>query len=502
VQEKVRTAGAAAPAEGESATAEPRLIRGVGLAGATTLNMIDMIGVGPFITLPLIVAAMGGPQAMIGWVVGAVLVVCDGLVWAELGAAMPGTGGTYRYLGEIYGRGRLGRLMSFLFIWQLTFSAPLSIASGCIGFAMYAAYAFPALDAEWAARTLHVPLPVLGDIDLSMTVTPGTFVAVGTCAVAVALLYRKITAIERLSNLLWLGVMLTVVWVVASGLWHFNPRLAFDFPPDAFTPRPEFFYGLGSALLIAVYDYWGYYNVCFLGGEVRDPGRTIPRAVLLSIALVALIYIVMNVSVLGVIPWREFEATADSDARRYVISSFMERLYGRGAGLVATALIMWTAFASVFSLLLGYSRVPFAAAEDGNYFRVFSRVHARHRFPYVSLLVLGGLAALFCFFRLSDVIAALVCIRIIVQFLAQTVGVIVLRVRRPDLPRPFRMWLYPLPALLAFAGFVYVLLMRPHFQKEVRLAFVLIAAGIIVYLVRARARGEWPFASEPGGEEA
>ena len=483
----------------EPASAEPRLIRGVGLAGATTLNMIDMIGVGPFITLPLIVAAMGGPQAMIGWVLGALLVVCDGLVWAELGAAMPGTGGTYRYLGEIYGRGRLGRLMSFLFIWQLTFSAPLSIASGCIGFAMYASYAFPALDATWWAHTLHFPLPLLGDIDLSVTVTPGTFVAVGTCVVAVALLYRKITIIERLSNLLWLGVMLTIVWIVTSGLWHFDPALAFDFPAGAFALRPEFFYGLGSALLIAVYDYWGYYNVCFLGGEVREPGRTIPRAVLLSIGLVALIYIVMNVSVLGVIPWREFEATADSDARRYVISSFMERLYGRGAGLAATGLIMWTAFASVFSLLLGYSRVPYAAAEDGNYFRVFARLHERHRFPYVSLLVLGGLAAVFCFFRLADVIAALVVIRIVVQFLAQTLGVIVLRVRRPELPRPFRMWLYPLPALLAFAGFVYVLLMRPHFQKEVRLAFVLVAAGVVVYLLRARARGEWPFA-RAGGE--
>src|SRR5215208_4433257 len=182
-----------APAEQAGGGQPPQLIRGVGLAGATTLNMIDMIGVGPFITLPLIVAAMGGPQAMVGWVVGAVLVVCDGLVWAELGAAMPGTGGTYRYLGEIYGRGRLGRLMSFLFIWQLTFSAPLSIASGCIGFAMYAAYAFPALDVTWAARTFHIPLPVLGDINLSVAVSPGTFVAVGTCAVAVALLYRKIT---------------------------------------------------------------------------------------------------------------------------------------------------------------------------------------------------------------------------------------------------------------------------------------------------------------------
>jgi amino acid transporter len=481
--------------EAGGAEQQPQLIRGVGLAGATTLNMIDMIGVGPFITLPLIVAAMGGPQAMVGWIVGAVLVVCDGMVWAELGAAMPGAGGTYRYLGEIYGKGKLGRLMSFLFVWQLTFSAPLSIASGCIGFSMYAAYAVPSLDVTLAARELHVPLPVLGDINLSVAVSLGTFVAVGTCMLAVFLLYRKITIIERLSKLLWVGVMVAIVWIVISGVSHFDPALAFDFPEGAFKLGWEFFYGLGSALLIAVYDYWGYYNVCFLGGEVRDPGRTIPRAVLLSIILVAAIYVVMNISILGVIPWREF-AAADSDARRYVISSFMERLYGRGAGLVATALIMWTAFASVFSLLLGYSRVPFAAASDGNYFRVFSRVHPRHRFPHVSLLVLGSIAAAFCFFKLSDVIAALVVIRIIVQFLAQTVGVIVLRVRRPDLPRPFRMWLYPLPALLAFVGFVYVLLMRPNFQKEVRLALVLVVAGLVVYFVRARARGEWPFIKE------
>src|SRR5215216_5568079 len=214
------TTGGASPGQDAREAESPQLIRGVGLAGATTLNMIDMIGVGPFITIPLIVAAMGGPQAMIGWVVGAVLVVCDGLVWAELGAAMPGAGGTYRYLGEIYGRGRLGRLMSFLFIWQLTFSAPLSIASGCIGFAMYAAYAFPALDAQLAARELHVPLSVLGDIRLSVAVSLGSLVAVSTCLAAVVLLYRKITIIERLANLLWVGVMLTVLWIVASGLWH------------------------------------------------------------------------------------------------------------------------------------------------------------------------------------------------------------------------------------------------------------------------------------------
>lgn len=249
-------------------------------------------------------------------------------------------------------------------------------------------------------------------------------------------------------------------------------------------------------MLIAVYDYWGYYNVCFFGGEVKDPGRTIPRAVIYSILAVAAIYIVMNISILGVIPWRELADTAkpeNLDARRYIISVFMERLYGHWAGVLATILIMWTAFASVFSLLLGYSRVPYAAALDGNYFKFFTRVHAKHKFPYLSLLVMGGVATLFCLLRLADVIAALVVIRIIVQFLAQTVGVIVLRKRRPDMPRPFKMWLYPIPSLLAFLGFVYVLFSRPNFQKEVKYAVVLIVLGTIIYLIRARKKGEWPF---------
>jgi APA family basic amino acid/polyamine antiporter len=471
---------------------DQQLIRGVGLWGATTLNMIDMIGVGPFITIPLIVAAMGGPQAMLGWILGAVLVVCDGLVWAELGAALPGSGGSYRYLSEIYGARKLGRLMSFLFIWQLTFSAPLSIASGSIGLAQYASYIFPSM-----GGMKKVALPVLGQVEINAI--PVCLVAISALGLAVFLLYRRITLIERFSKFLWVGVMLTILWVIFAGVTHFDPKLAFDFPGNAFTLRPEFFTGLGAALLVAVYDYWGYYNVCFFGGEVKDPGRNIPRAVLLSILFVSLIYIVMNVSILGVIPWREFAGTVDTPAQRYVVSSFIERLYGTKAGVVATALIMWTAFASVFSLLLGYSRVPFAAARDGNYFRIFARVHPQHRFPYVSLLVMGGIASVFCFFRLADVIAALVVIRILVQFLAQIVGVIVLRARRPDLPRPFRMWLYPIPALLALAGFVYVLISRKNFMKEIRYAAVLVVVGLIVYFIRARARGEWPFAmkSEP-----
>jgi basic amino acid/polyamine antiporter, APA family len=480
---------------------QPELIRGVGLAGATTLNMIDMIGVGPFITIPLIVSAAGGPQAMLGWILGAVFALCDGLVWAELGAAMPGAGGSYRYLKEIYGPRTMGRLLSFLFIWQLSFSAPLSVASGCIGLSHYAGYLWPGLDRTLAQHTLHLGLPGLGALEAHLILMPGTFVAIATCALVVFLLYRRITAIGKLSELLWLGVALTVAWIIVAGLTHFSAARAFDFPPGAFHPSNAFFTGMGTAMLLATYDYWGYYNVCFLGAEIKDPGRTIPRALILSILVVAIIYIVMNISVLGVIPWRELVGNSNQQGN-YVIAVFMQRIYGSWAGRAVTGLIMWTAFASVFSLLLGYSRVPYAAALDGNYFRAFARVHPQHRFPTVSLLALGGVAMLFCFLRLADVIAALVVIRILLQFIVQAVGLMVLRKRQPDMARPFRMWLYPLPALLAIAGFIFILVARKNFLREIRYAVVILVVGLAIYFVRSWRRGEWPFASHPAGVEA
>src|SRR5215472_3489520 len=472
---------------------QPELIRGVGLAGATTLNMIDMIGVGPFITLPLIVSAAGGPQAMLGWILGAVFALCDGLVWAELGAAMPEAGGSYRYLKEIYGPDSLGRLLSFLFIWQLSFSAPLSIASGCIGLAHYAGYIWPGLERTWFSHTFQTNLPLLGSLEVSTILMSGTLVAMASCAFIVFLLYRRITVIAKLAELLWVGVAAAVSWIIFAGLTHFNAARAFDFPPHAFTLSSEFFTGMGAAMLIATYDYWGYYNVCFLGGEVKDPGRTIPRALILSILAVAAIYILMNIGVLAVVPWREMTQHS-GDQNNYIISVFMERIYGTWAGHAIAVLIMWTAFASVFSLLLGYSRVPYAAAVDGNYFRAFARVHPKKRFPTVSLLALGAVAIAFCLLRLADLIAALVVIRILLQFIVQAAGVMVLRRRQPDLPRPFRMWFYPVPALLAIAGFAYIVLARKNFLREVKYAIVIVVVGLVVYLVRAHKNREWPFA--------
>ncbi|HVM91772.1 MAG TPA: APC family permease [Terriglobales bacterium] len=481
-----------------SSTPDSKLERGISLSSATALNMIDMIGVGPFITIPLIVSAMGGPQAMLGWVLGAFLAICDGLVWAELGAALPGSGGSYRYLKEIYGPQSLGRLISFLFIWQLSFSAPLSIASGAIGLSQYAAFFFPSLEHIWSTRTGTLTLPVIGSLQLTWVLMPATLLAIGVCALTAFLLYRRITAISRLTKLLWLGVMGTIGWIIFTGLTHFHAQQVFDVPPGAFSFSRDFFHGLGAAMLIAAYDIGGYYNVCFLGDEVKEPEKNIPRALLLSILAVAGLYIVMNVSILGVIPWRELAQAGAANSKLYVVSTMMQRVYGHGAASVISVLVMWTAFASVFSLTLGYSRVPYAAALDGNYFRVFGRVHPKHHIPYVSVLALAGVAALFCFLRLADLIASLIVIRIVLQFLVQSIGVIVLRVRRPDLPRPFRMWLYPLPALIAALSFIFILISRPNFMREVRYAAVVLIVGLAIYLVRASRLREWPWRASLG----
>jgi APA family basic amino acid/polyamine antiporter len=459
------------PPEGTGSTT---LERKVGLSSAISLNMMNMIGVGPFITLPLVVAAMGGPQAILGWVLGALIAMCDGLVWAELGAAMPEAGGSYAFLREIYGRHGAGRLISFLYIWQLGFTAPLSIASGCIGLAQYAAYLWPVMNA-----------PVFGHLRLL------SLVAAATCITAVALLYRNVGTIARMAWVMTAGVLLTIGAVIVAGVTHFHPALL-AVPQGVFILNAGFFEGLASATLLATYDYWGYYAVCFLGGEVKNPGRTIPRAVLWSIAIVAVLYLAMNVSVSGVIPTAEM--TRASSAKFAVVAVLMERTFGGTPAKVLALLVMWTAFASVFSLLLAYSRAPYAAAVDGNYFRAFARLHARHKFPNVSLLALGAVATVFCFFNLSQVIAALVAIRILLQYVLQQVGVIVLRVREPGMQRPFRMWLYPLPPLFALAGFLFILFSRADASREMIYAAVIAATGTGLYLLRAYGRREWPFA--------
>jgi len=475
----------------------PQLERSLTLRGAVTLNLLDMIGVGPFLTLPLLLAAMGGPQAMLGWVLGVLLAACDGLVWAELGAMMPEAGGTYAYLGKMF-PGRWGRWLSFLFVFQLMFSAPLSVASGCIGLAQYAGFLSPTLRSSSVVHALHV-----GPYSFGASAGRASWVAIAVLLAAVVLLYRRLSAMRGLATAMLALVLLTLGWSMVTGLLHGHIAQVFAFPLGAFRLNHAFFAGLGSAMLIATYDYWGYYNVTFLGGETREPGRTIPRAVLLSIAIVAALYLGLNASVLSVMGSPAIIAAGTSlDARRALLSEFMQVAYAPtlGAhaalllGRLAALLVMVTAFASVFALLLGYSRIPFAAARDGNFPAVFGRLHPTRGFPYVALLGLAGVTCLFCFFSLGDVIAALVVLRIVLQFGLQQVGVMAMRIRRPGMPRPFRMWLYPLPPLLALLGFGYIVFERANFGRELLLAGVVAVTGTLIYILRVAstsARRSW-----------
>lgn len=423
---------------------------------------------------------------MLGWIMGALLALCDGLVWAELGAAMPAAGGSYEFLRRIYA-GETGRFFAFLFVFQLIFSAPLSIASGSIGLSQYASFLFPSLAQHTAFHVFS-----LGSYSVGVAIGPSTLIALVTVAFAVMLLYRNLERIQSLSLVMSSVVLATIAWILVAGLLHGHWQQAFALPPGAFHLNTAFFTGLGSAMLITTYDYWGYYNITFLGAEVKDPARTIPRAILLSIAIVAMLYLLMNIAILGVLPWQPLLSLEDPNARRAIISLFMQTAYGPHLGpflgRVAAILVMFTAFASVFSLLLGYSRIPYAAARDGNFFSVFARLHPTKHFPYISLLTLASAAMVFCFFSLADVIAALVVLRIVVQFLLQHIGVLYLRRSQPDLPRPFRLWLYPLPPLLALAGFTYILISRRNFQRELLLAALIILIGSVIYFVRRKLR--------------
>jgi len=450
------------------------LHRGLSTSSALGLNVIDMVGIGPFVTLPLIVGAMGGPQAVLGWLLGAVLSLCDGLIWSELGTAYPEAGGSYTYLKHLYGEKKLGRACSFLYAWQLLFSAPLSIASGCIGFSQYLSFFVPNASRPFASAAL---------LGVPVVLSTQTLMAMTACVVAVIILYRSIFAIDRIVRWLGLVVGLTLVTVIIAGFTHFNAHRAFDFPPNAFHLDSAFFIGLGAGMLISSYDYWGYYNVCFLGAEVRDPQRTIPRAVLGSIGIVATLYMLMNVSVLGVLPWREMQSS-DSHARMFTMAVMMERLYGHTAAAVLVVLISLAAFASVFALLLGYSRIPFAAARDGNFPAWFGTLHRKHRIPQHSLLTLGAVTLVCCIFRLQEVITTLVVIRILFQFLLQGTATLLPKHRQQRKERGFRMPLYPLPVILALSGFVFILFSRPNFLKEMRTALLILLAGATVYNVR------------------
>lgn len=450
----------------------PQLERGLNTLHATSLNVANMLGAGPFITIPVLLGAMIGPQGMMGWVLAMVVVMCDGLIWAELGAAFPGSGGTYHYLREIFKGSEWGRFLPFLFIWQFLVSGTLEVASGYIAASEFAMTLWPSYGQQ--VRAWGLPEKAVVGIPASLMVA-AIFLA----------LCQRIRSLGWLSVLLVSGVLAAVGTVIVLGATHFDASLI-TFPAGAFHVDSQFLMGLGAAMGVAVYDYLGYYNICHLGEEVRTPEKTIPRAVLCSIVIVAAIYITMNLAFIGVVPWQE-ALEPGTMANKNIAGAFMTRLYGPNAAAIFTVLIIWTCLAGLFAMTLGYSRILYAASKNGDFFAPFAALHPTRGYPWASLALLSVLTAFFCFFPLSIVIQGAVTVRIVIQFIGQIFALHVVRRERKH-PLPFRMWLYPLPCLVALTGWVF-LLATSH-GHLLSLLFVVYGSGLMVFLLRDRfARG-------------
>lgn len=429
----------------------------------TAINMIDMVGIGPFITMPMVIGIMDGPYFLYAWLAGAFLSVIDAMVWSELGAAFPLAGGSYNFLKETYSKDGPGKLMSFLFVWQTMIQAPLVIASAAIGFAAYFSYLLP------------------------VTLLQSKMISGGVVVLIVILLFRKIETIGKISVVLWVVVIGTILWIIGGGIANGNFLTPIAQMNDGLSVNYAFIAAIGFASVKTVYSYLGYYNVCHLGGEIINPSRNIPRSMFLSILGISALYLMMNISVVSVIPWNYAK---DSE---FLVSLFMQELAGPVAATIATCLILVVAFSSVFSATLGYSRIPYAAAADGAFFKVFARLHPTGNFPYVSLLVLGGIAFVFSLlFKLSDVISAILAMRILIQFIGQAVGLLILRQRNTK-EFPYKMPFFPWPVYIAIAMWGCILLSTGY--KMVAGGLLVIAIGTLVYFIKAKLEKQWPFKS-------
>jgi amino acid transporter len=446
----------------------PHLQRRLGLFQSSVLNMIDMVGIGPFITISLVISTMNGPWFLYAWIAGALLSIIDAMIWSELGAAYPLAGGSYNFLKEAYNKNGMGKMMSFLYIWQTIIQAPLVAASAAIGFSQYLGYLIKLQ--VWEQKTVSAAVIVFV-----------TF-----------LLYRRIDNIGKIGVLLWMGVVLTMGWIIFGGIAHGNILQPVKEINNGFEWSSLFFIALGQASVKTIYSYLGYYNVCHFGGEIVSPGKNIPRSMFISVGGIAILYLAINISVTSVIPWHEIKHWQDSGENNFAVSIFFEKLYGETAANIATVMILWIAIASLFAVMLGYSRVPYAAAADGAFFKMFARLHPTKNFPYVSLLILAGCGVVFSLlFKMRQVIDGILAMRIIVQFIGQGVGVMLLRKRKGSSHLPYKIPLYPLPVILAII--IWILIFLSTGWKIIMYFLIVFVSGLIAYLVKARIKKIWPF---------
>jgi fructoselysine transporter len=408
------------------------LKRELSLTHATVLNMIDMVGIGPFVALPIILIAFPGKFSLIPWLIGAALALGDGLVWSELGAAWPKAGGSYIFLQKLF-RGKPGKVMSFLYVVQTTLHTPLVITSACIGFVNYLRY-FE---------------------DLSFI--QGKMVMIGIVLMIVFFLYRKVIDVGKIGIALSIIVVTLLLWTIITGAIAFDTNI---YLANSATPNKlgsiwsiGFWYLAGNASTKAIYSYLGYYNVCHIGSEIKNPVKNIPRSIMLSVVGIAILYISMQFVISGAV-----EQKVITSENVPLISMLFQKVYGTQVANIATIMLLVVAFSSLFALLLGYSRIIWAAANEGMHFKVFAHLHPTKNFPDYALLIFGGIAIIFCmiFNKASDVFKFIVVTRIFIQFIPQSIGVILMRINKRQAELPYKMALFPFLIIISILIWLYV----------------------------------------------
>lgn len=467
--------------------AEPR--RHFGFWQATALNITSVVGAGVFLSIPLMVAALPGPYALWGWVAAGALVCLDGLIWAELAAAIPGSGGSYLYLLECYGRERWGRLAAFLFIWQFLISGPLEVSTALIAMAQFAQAASPRFAQFCEERTLR--LVVSESANLAISFGPAQLLGLGMGAFILWLLHRRIESLGKITLVVWLGVLGALAWLLIEGFARFQWTIAFNTDGIAERWPQSFAAGLTGAMIPAIYSYLGYYNVCYMADEVKDPGRTLPKAILASAGIVCAAFFLVHLALVGTIRWQDMPTAPPALDVYNLPIHFLREVRGPWAGSVFAALLVLSCFGSAFAALLSYSRIPYGAARHGHFFAMFRRMHPVWAIPHISLWLVGGLTLFWSFFELQSVITAMIVTRILEQFLGQSIGVMVLRRTQPDRPRPFRIWLYPLPCLLAIGGWSFVYCSTEGLY--IAIGLVTLAVGATAFFAWAFWERTWPF---------
>lgn len=443
---------------------KPQLQRVLGLPQATVLNVIDMVGIGPFMTLPIILLAFPGKFSVIPWIVGAMISLADGLVWSELGSAWPKAGGSYVFLQKLF-TGKPGKMMAFLYSLQTSLHTPLVITSAAIGFANYLGYLVPLN--FWQGKLVMIALVLL----------------------VVWLLYRGIKDIGKIGVVLSVIVVGMLLWTIITGGIAFDGQLL---KSNSLLPKQVASFGqkawwfvIGNYTSKTLYAFLGYYNVCHIGSEIKNPQRNIPRSIILSIIVIAILYVSMQFVIAGALP-----ANSIVDENTPVISLLFEKVYGKNVAYVATVLLLIVAASSLFALLLGYSRIIYAAACEGMHFKLFAHLHPVKRFPDYVLLVFGGVALVFCllFDRPSAIFRFIVVTRIFIQFIPQAVGVVLMRIKKRTKELHFKMPFYP--AVPVFAVLMWSFIFFASGTGYFLTGIGVILVGLLFYFLRFRQKDD------------